>query len=216
MDAAIKNPKSTAYDSLIQTELTAYQARFDNWPSFPALDWKLFKALLFVESGGPSNPAWTARAMQIGNPGDPAYAVLVNGGEGSSAIMSVQLKADIATKPITMPEVNIKAAIAYILTKSAEFGSQQVIDDPTLRKHKVISGENPISISRKEHTTVGNIALNNPTAVKKIYAGQSLAFQRAHMIPVWAPITPDFLASAYNGGRDPEYANKLRYVYGKL
>jgi hypothetical protein len=38
MDAAIKDPKSTDYDSLIQTELTAYQARFSSWPSFPALD----------------------------------------------------------------------------------------------------------------------------------------------------------------------------------
>ncbi len=63
---------------------------------------------------------------------------------------------------------------------------------------------------------MGNLVINNPAAIKKIYPGEYLAFQRAHMIPVWAPITADFLAAAYNGGGDPEYANKLRYVYAKL
>jgi hypothetical protein len=37
-----------------------------------------------------------------------------------------------------------------------------------------------------------------------------------YAISGWLTITPDFLADRYNGGGDPDYADKLNYVLSKL
>lgn len=73
----------------------------------PPLNWKWIKAMVWVESGGPTNPAWKTRPMQIGNPGDAGLGVLKRGEEGSNLIMDEKLKAGLAQ--INTPAVNIKA-----------------------------------------------------------------------------------------------------------
>jgi len=223
MDAAIENPKSSVYDELIQSELITYRSRLATTPGFPNLDWRLFKAVVLIESGGPACAAWTSRAMQFGNPSDPAYNVLRSATQGSALIMDSQLKNDIATKSISIPTLNIRAGIAYILTMAAQFGSAQMIDDPTIRQHTVQKKESLFSISRSVHTTIQDIATNNPTLGRTLRPGQVIAYQLAHMTMVitgWTPITPDFPAAYYNGNSngqgDPNYADKIRYVYGKL
>ncbi len=118
MDAAKGNPALGAYDATIKGELDAYATRLSATPGFPALDPKIFKAVAVVESGGPGNPSWSTRPMQIGNVGDPAYGVIKRQQEGSSIIMDQQLKNDIATKSINDPTLNVRAGIAYILTKA--------------------------------------------------------------------------------------------------
>lgn len=133
--------------------------------------------------------------------------------------MSSQLKADIATKPISMPDLNIRAAFAYIITMAAKFGVHQVIDNPKLLYHSVRRDESYSSIARHEGTTIEDLAVNNPKAGAVIHPGQVLAYQQAHMttaITGWRPITANFLATYYNGGGDSLYAEKLSYVLGKL
>lgn len=224
MDAAIKNPKSALYDAIIKRTVAHYQLRFGKTPGFPALDWRLFKAQLLVESGGPTNPAWSTRPMQIGNPGDAAYGVLRSGVQGSNLIMSVPLKMDISSKSISTPELNIRAAIAYVFTLAAKFHPAQVIDNPKVKHVKVMPGQSLSSIAAAQHTTIQDLVQENPKAAGVLHPGQVLKFQAAHMAIViagWKQITPEFLARWYNGGGydgfgDPAYAAKLKYVLGKL
>ena len=70
MDAAVTDPRSASYDQAVQAELTDYATRLGSTPGFNAPAFKLVKALLIVESGGPSAPAWHGRVAQIGNTGD--------------------------------------------------------------------------------------------------------------------------------------------------
>lgn len=224
MDAAIKNPKSSVYDAIIKQTLAHYQRRFGNTPGFPALDWRLFKAQLLVESGGPTNPAWSTRPMQIGNPGDPASEVLRSGAQGANLIISVPLKMDIASKSISMPDLNIRAAIAYVFTMAAKFHPRQVIDNAKVERVKVRPGQSLSSIAAAKHTTIQDLVQENPNETGVLQPGQILDFQTAHMAIViagWRQITPEFLARWYNGGGydglgDPAYAAKLKYVLGKL
>jgi LysM repeat protein len=216
MNAAILNPRSSAYDELIKTTLQHYQIRFAGVSGFPQLNWLMFKAVLMNESGGPGNPAWTTKPMQIGNAGDPGYGVLQAGQEGSSKIMSPQLTADIATKPISTPSLNIRAGIALILTKSREFGEKQIIINPQMKKYTIKKSDSLSKIANEENTTIGNLAKNNPSASANIQPGQTLNYQNVSIHVQWAKITPSFLAYAYNGGGDLNYADKITYLFDRL
>ena len=123
------------YDQTIRTEVADYNQRFNSLPGYVAVNWLLCKAMVWTESGGPASAAWKARAMQIGNPGDPAYAVITGGAEGSSLIMDSQLAADVKAKAIDEPTLNIRAGIAYLFTKMASFGQQPVIDVTDTQDH---------------------------------------------------------------------------------
>jgi LysM repeat protein len=184
------------------------------------LDWLLFKALILTESGGPAGAAWTGRVMQIGNPGDPAYTVLKNGGEGSALVMGAQLRIDLDTRPIATPSLNIQAGIAYVMTKAAVMQLHEVIDSPTPSNHVVKRGDAFARIANSEHTTLQELAEMNPkTNAGSLHPGQILSFHRAHMqvaIIDWHAVTANFLATRYNGGGDKNYEAKLTYVLGKL
>ena len=221
MTAALKDQRSSMYDKTIQTELDEYQRRFASTPGFSKLSFALFKALMLTESGGPTSAAWNTKPCQIGNLGDPGYAVLVDHAENSAIIMSPQLQADIASKPINAPILNIRAAIALTLVKAALFRRQSEVDatDQSLHEHIVIKGDSFGRISRTERTTVPEIKLSNPTVGANLKPKQKLNFHRAHMVTQiigWRPITPQFLADYYNGGGDPLYAEKISFVMEKI
>ncbi len=85
--------------------------------------------------------------------------------------------------------------------------------------HVVKKGESLPSIALTESTTVPNLVNCNPKATGTLHPGDKLSFHKSHMgyaISGWLSITPDFLADRYNGGGDPDYADKLNYVLGKL
>jgi len=219
MDAAIADPKSTAYDQLIKDQLAAYQTRFAATPGFPTVDWKLFKALLLVESGGPAGRVWTGKVMQIGNTGDPAYQVLISGAEHSKLIMDPQLVTDLRTGNIADARLNIRAAMAYMFTRAAQTTQQLFIDNPALLVYIVKRGDSLSSIAIKSSTTIQDLANCNPKSTGAIHPGDKLSYHKSHMgyaISGWLPITADFLANRYNGGGDPNYAEKLNYVLAKL
>lgn len=125
VEDGLSNREWDAYDALIRSEVgecvcsaqeAGYNPRFiENTASgYVCVDWTLVKAMLWVESGGPRQACWKTRPMQIGNPGDAAYGVLKSGAEGSVPVMSPKLFNAIRTQSIDSPELNIRAAIAYL------------------------------------------------------------------------------------------------------
>jgi len=126
VNQGITDPAWDRYDPTIRILVAEFNARLGRKSRYvekpmPPLNWKWIKAMVRVESGGPTNPAWKTRPMQIGNPGDAGLGVLKRGEEGSNLIMDEKLKAGLAQ--INTPAVNIKAGTAYLLTRLSESGS---------------------------------------------------------------------------------------------
>ena len=215
VDMGIADKAWDEYDALIQAEVDAYQKKFAGTPGFIALDWKLFKAMVWVESGGPSNASWKTRPLQIGNPGDPGYGVLKDGKEAAPLIMLDKLKQDIKTGDINKPELNIRAGIAYALTRLVT-SDMKSVDDPKNSKvydYTVVAGDNFSKIAKDLDTTVESLQKQNPTAhVLKV--GQKIKYRKAsiqRVITGWSAISTTSLATRYNSG-DPDYKEKLEYV----
>lgn len=128
VDDGLFNIEWDEYDALIKSETDEYNRRFMGSPGFVPLDWQMFKAVVWVESGGPKNPAWKSRPMQIENPGDPGHQTLLSGAEGADLIMSDQLKFDIKGD-INKPGLNIRAGMAYLVMRLA-ITEMRSVDDP--------------------------------------------------------------------------------------
>ena len=221
MDAAVADQRSAAYDQTIQAELRDYTSRLRSTPGYSEPPYKLVKALLLIESGGPAAPAWTGRVAQIGNLGDAGYGVLKTGAENSALVMSPAFRAALASKPITDPVLNIRAAIALIYTKAVQAATSSVIDarDPQLRQHVVSKGDSFSLIARTEGSTVPDIRASNPGISPSLHLKKKVNFHHASMVSQitgWSLIDATFLARRYNGGGDPDYEEKLKYVVGLL
>jgi LysM repeat protein len=212
-NADLHNPAASAYDQTIKDEVDEYNRRFAGIPGFEKLDSKLFKAQLLTETG-PANPQWLTLPAQMGKPGDKAYGVLKRNEERSNLVMSQRLQGEIATKSINDPVLNVKAAIAYVLTRAAHsrLVSRRNPTDTSEHKHIVKRGEVIEIIARREHTTVSELYADNPWAVKGINEGQTLTFYRASMVPEiyeFDKIDSQFIAKQYNSLKhDPLYANR--------
>jgi hypothetical protein len=157
--------------------------------------------------------------MQIGNAGDPAYDVLKTGSEHSRLIMDTQLVTDLKTGNIAIANLNIRAAMAYMFTRAVQTTQKLFIDNPALLVHVVKKRESLASIALTESTTIPDLVNCNPKATAGLQPGDKLSFHKSQMgyaISGWLTITPDFLADRYNGGGDPDYADKLNYVLSKL
>ena len=231
VDDGLTNVAWDAYDALIQAEVgpcpctatdVGYNPRFikDVSTGYVCVDWKLIKAMLWVESGGPKNAAWQSRPFQIGNKGDQAYTVLKQGSEGSALIMSEALAKDIKTKSIDLPELNVKAGIAYAFTRMAKFKEGSIIDeDQKIYIATVVKGDSLDRIAHRVGTTVEVLKKFQGSAGTILKIGQEVQYQKAKLgkiISSWR--TWDFatVADRYNGGGDLSYAEKLEYVSGLI
>ncbi len=211
----IKDTKWDQYDSTIKSEVAAYSKKFPALAS--KVDWLLLKALLWTESGGPSNASWATRPMQIGNPNDAGYGVLRNGGEASSLIMNAALKQSIASGSINAPDVNIKAGLAYLYTRMAESNIISIRDirDPKQYEYEVVSGDTLKKISKKVGTTIFELKRLNPSASHIIRPKKKLKYIKASMqrsIYAWRKFDADTVAIRYNGLGDRNYSEKLSYI----
>lgn len=221
VDDGVTNTDWDAYDSLIQGEVADYNKRLGATPHFATLDWKMFKAMLWVESGGPQAHAWTTRPMQIGNPHDPGLAVVRGGTEGADLIVSDKLKEDLKGS-INQPALNIRAGIAYALTRLALTDIQSVDDpkDTAIRDYTVVKGDSLDRIAHQQGSTIAALQKLNPT-VKVLHPGQKISVRKASLrrvITGWLALTSANLAQRYNVG-DLQYREKLDYVlalFGKL
>jgi hypothetical protein len=206
-----------AYDAVVQGEVNAYNTRFAHEQGYIPVDWKLCKAILWVESGGPKSPAWKARAMQIGNPGDPAYNILQFGKENSGLILSAALATDLKGKSIDDPALNIRAGIAYLFVRLAKFEEKSVTDPTDRQDHEyiVLPHDSLWVIAKKVGTTMDLLKAMNPGVDRMIHPKQILKYRKASMkmlLVGWRGFNPATIAQYYNGGGDADYAAKINYV----
>jgi hypothetical protein len=207
------------WNLIVHREVTDYNARLGI-----VIDERLILAMLWVESGGPTNAAWNGRVMQIGNPGDPGFTALRNR-EGAAELV---VRADLLTRigqsntaATNEPSFNIQCGIAYLVTRMAISDIASIPDpqDTNLHTHTVQSGENASTIARREHTTTDEIRASNPGVdIAHLRPNQELRLHRATMgrrITGWHAFVPGNIATRYNSG-DPAYAEKLQYVLDGL
>ena len=214
MDDGLTNAAWDEYDPLIKAEVAEYNTRLAVTPAFVVIDWKIFKAMVWAESGGPSNPAWKTRPMQIGHPLDPGYGALKKQEGAAPVILSDALKKEI-TGDIKKPVLNIRTGIAYALTRLAESKEASIYDskDATVREYTVVPGDSPYAIAQKVGSTLAAMTEQNP-GMKVLQPGQKLKYRKAsigRIITGWRAITPSNLYTYYNKG-DALYAQKLTYV----
>lgn len=181
------------------------------------MDWRWLKALLWVESGGPANPSWTKRPMQIGNPGDPAYRVLKAGQEGANLVLAPSLQADLKRQPIDSPTLNIRAGVGYVFVRMAmtEMASVPDATDACVHEYEVLPGDTFDRISKKVGTTLAVLQELNPEKTL-LRPKDKVKFRKAkveRVIVGWRVINATSLAQRYNVG-DPSYAAKLTFVMG--
>lgn len=215
---AIDDARWDEYDPVLQKEITAYSGRFKGKNGFASPSLNLLKAMLWTESGGPDNAVWTKRVLQIGNQGDPAYDVLKKGAEGSHLIMDESLAKDIKAGKLDEPKVNIRAGLAYLYTRMAKFEIKSVRSktDTKIHDYKVEGGDSYSKIAGKVGTTVAELRESNPDVDPKLLKiGQVLKYHKASMQTVitgWRTFNADTVADRYNGGGDPDYAAKLKFI----
>lgn len=122
---------------------------------------------------------------------------------------------------LTDPQLNVRAGIAYALTRMAHTGQVSHIDplDQSRRAYIVQSGDALARMSQTLGTTMENLRQNNPGVGDRLRPGDTIIYQRATMVPVitgWRDMTPTSLMDRYNGRGDTLYARKLQYVLDRL
>lgn len=217
MDKATTDPTWDGYDGVIKKEVAYYKSKFATKPALPHVDWLILKAMLWNESGGPSNPHWKARPLQIGNKGDPALKVLLNGKEGSHLVAAPVLIQDLKAGKINDPTVNVRAGLAYLYTRMANFAHESVLDpkDKKRYEYKVVGGDNLSKIAQKVGTTISELTAMNLKAAKMIHPNDVLYYHKASIVMVikgWRTFDVKTVAKRYNGDGDRFYEAKLIYI----
>ncbi|MCK5002573.1 MAG: LysM peptidoglycan-binding domain-containing protein [Gammaproteobacteria bacterium] len=166
------------YDGVIKKEVSSYAKRF---PATKQWNYKYIKAMVWIESGGPyfeKGVHWRTKPMQIGRyRADPAYGVLVKGGQNSDLIMSTQLKNEIKKGgALKDPKVNIKAGIAYLYTMMIK--EIEDVFDSVEYEYKAVSGDNLSKIAKKCGTTIQELKNRSKKKNDKIAIGESLKYRK--------------------------------------
>jgi LysM repeat protein len=206
------------YDAKIKLVVADFNTRLGSTTGYKPLDWRLVKAMVWVESGGPDNAAWKLRPMQIGNPGDAGLAALLSDKEGGEIILTPEMKKRLTTG--SSGEANIEAGTAYLLMRAASYATKSVPDatDTQIREVIVHAGDSLDKIARANTSTVEMLVSLNPGATGIIKPGQKLKVRKAalrKLITGWQALTTAFAAKRYNI-RDPKYQEKLDYCLGLM
>ncbi|WP_307174377.1 hypothetical protein [Duganella sp. CF517] len=85
IDASLKDRRWHSHDCDLQRIVAELNRHLSGKGGYFPLDWRIVKAMVWTESGGPNNPAWHNNPMQIGNSGDPGLAALLSGKEGGKS-----------------------------------------------------------------------------------------------------------------------------------
>ena len=113
IDASLKDSRWHEYDCDLQRIVAGFNRHLSGKSGYFPLDWRIIKAIIWTESGGPSNSAWRSNPMQIGNAGDPGLAALMSGKEGGDLIMPADLKRTLTTSSVrSSAQMNIFAGTA--------------------------------------------------------------------------------------------------------
>jgi hypothetical protein len=226
IDTEKTNPAWHGYDAVIKSTVDKYNTHLQSAPGFTALDWKLIKAMLWTESGGPAGSAWTTQPMQIGNPDDPGLAALLGGKEGGELIMPGDIAGGLTVQNVrTDPVKNIQAGVGYLLMRAANFKYDDVWNPKApIDEYKVAAGDSIDRIAKRTGSTVGHLYWLNPGLQsemdqhKPLKIGRALKVQKAKntkMIAGFKSLDNTMVAKLYNT-RDSRYAEKLAYCLGKI
>ncbi|WBS01375.1 LysM peptidoglycan-binding domain-containing protein [Pseudoduganella sp. SL102] len=214
VDDAVRDARWHEYDCDIQRTVTTFNRHLTGSGYVP-LDWRIVKAMIWTESGGPKNPAWKSNPMQIGNEGDPGLRALLFGNEGGELIMPATLRQQLTiTSVASTPRKNIEAGTAYLLMRHARYDIRTVrqVDDTRIHTVEVRAGDSLDKIARQNDTTIEILKQRNASSAV-LRPGQTLQYQKGRLrkaIVGWELITPASIARRYNVG-DSEYSRKLNY-----
>src|SRR5258708_2415509 len=154
------DPRWSRYDDVIRREVDYYNKFFSDpkvYPGFTPLDWRLVKAMVWQESGGPDyKPAqWGRRPMQIGRfARDKGFEAVKTGAENTRLFVPQELRDKLNHQPMD-GELNVRAGIAYLYDRARPRMKTQV-DDPTVREETLTAGDkNPIKFAVRTGTTGG-------------------------------------------------------------
>ncbi|HQA12081.1 LysM domain-containing protein [Zoogloea sp.] len=120
---------------------------------------------------------------------------------------------------IDSPELNIRAAIAYLFTRMALFDTKSIFDDSEMavRTVVVVHGDSLDRIARRVGTTVEVLGdFRHEVSKSPLRVGEKLRYRKAHMGKVivgWRKWDFATVAARYGGGGDAAYAEKLSYVF---
>ena len=204
------------HDATIAAAIKEFDTHLGETKGYAPLSWKLIKAMVWTESGGPDSPWWKSRAIQIGNPGDLGLDALLGDKEGGDLILPPAMKPKITKASINTADINIMAGIGYLLMRAASY---EVVSVPDPRDTKTF--EVPIKprdslalIAEKNQSTVEMLKFLNPNlSPRKMKVGDPVSVRKASMQKVikgWSKIDTRFAAENYNVG-DPMYFTKLEF-----
>ncbi|SAK70443.1 LysM domain protein [Caballeronia pedi] len=212
---ATRDKNWNSWDSEIQTAVSEYNHHLFGESGYFFLDWRIIKAMVWVESNA-NNPSWQTKPMQIGVGNDPGLTSFLSGKEGGDLIVPPMWRGRLTIASVrSTPAHNIRAGIGYLLMRMANFKHQSVLNtDSAVYDVTVKVGDSLEKIAKTQGSTVEVMKRLNPT-VSVLRPGQVLKYQKAsiqRVITGWQHISPTSIANFYNGGGDPNYANKLQFV----
>jgi hypothetical protein len=214
IDKAITDPKWHEYDCDIQRIVATFNRHLQG-DGYVPLDWRLIKAVIWTESGGPANHAWKTNPMQIGKAGDPGLSALLEGDEGGDLILPPSVLGSLTIASArSNPRANIAAGTGYLLMRHATYEIRSVKDQQDSGIYSVLvkPGDSLDKIAKNNQTTVQALrSANGPSFMLR--PGQTLKYQKAKLskaIVGWQRITPSSIARRYNVG-DSAYSKKLSY-----
>ncbi|WP_198088851.1 LysM domain-containing protein [Variovorax sp. E3] len=203
-----------AYDCELRAAVGEYNRHLASSPGFVPLDWKVVKAMLWVETGA-KNPKWRTRPMQIGNEGDPGLQSLLLGNEGGDLVVPPSMRPYLSIESARQqPAQNIRAGIGYLLMRMANFAFKSV-PGPDARVLEITAapGDSLDRIAKAQGSTLEVMKKLNPS-VGVVHAGDVLKYQKAsiqRVITGWNPLSAGSIAQRYNSG-DSRYASKLQHA----
>ena len=205
------------YDEIIKTSVNVYNRHLKNTPGFKELDWLLVKAMVWTETGAKIDD-WKGMAMRIGVPTDQGLPDLLNNREHINLIIPSEYRSLLSdvNKIKTDPTFNIRAGIAYLLKRLANFGVNPIDESDSRVYTYTMKNEIVSNVASRESTTLEVFRSMNPQVKNWNHVSQGTLLQyrkvkKGIQIVGWKPITTTSIASNYNGGRDENYAEKLDY-----
>ncbi|SCX56730.1 LysM domain-containing protein [Variovorax sp. EL159] len=204
-----------SHDCDVREAVHEYDMHLSQTPGYVPLDWKMVKAILWVETGA-KRAQWKTRPMQIGNTGDPGLQALLGNSDGGELILPPSYRRSLSIDGVRRTPIhNIRAGIGYLLLRMTNFSFQSVLDADTRTYDVAVrSGDNLSSIARAQGSTPEVMKKLNPSA-HVLRPGDVLRYQKAsiqRVITGWKPITASGVAAYYNAGGDAVYAKKLSYA----
>ncbi|MES2247060.1 MAG: LysM domain-containing protein [Pseudomonadota bacterium] len=202
------------YDCEIRSAVDEYNMHLSRAPGYVPLDWRVVKAMLWVETG-PNAPAWRSRPMQIGNASDAGMMALLGDREGGDLVVPPSLRASLSASSVKAePISNIRAGIGYLLMRMATFEFKSIVSaDGKVHEIAVKDGDSLERIAKEQGSTPEVMKKLNPSA-HLLKAGQVLKYQKAvvrKVITGWMPLTSSSIATRYNVG-DANYARKMDHA----